>query len=108
MVKNRKQKEDSGCFLLVCTYCDKYRNDSVFWEEMDTSYIPVPAARISHGICPECLQEHFPDEFDALCDEGRIAVKEKIMPDNRVLYYCFFIVSNRGYLFGDYDKGQRL
>lgn len=108
MVKNRKQKEDSGRMLFVCMYCDKYRNDSGFWEEMYTSYIPVPAARISHGICPECLQEHFPDEFDALCDEGRIAVKEKIMPDNRVLYGCFFIVSNRGYLFGDYDKGQRL
>lgn len=108
MVENRRRKEDLGRSLFICMYCDKYRNDSGCWEEMYSAYFPVPLSRISHGICPECLQEHFPNEFASLCDEGRVAVKEKIMPDNRALYGCFFIVSNKGSLFDDYDKGQRL
>jgi hypothetical protein len=106
MGKRKTVKSDGSLF--ICTYCDKFRNDSGYWEEIHTSFVPVPAANISHGICPECLQTHFPDEFNELQDEGRIAVKEKIMPDNRVLYGCFFIVSNKGFLFGDYDRGQRL
>lgn len=92
----------------MCTYCDKHRNDAGYWDQVFDSYGSVPESRISHGICPECFQEHFPGEYTSLCKEGRIVVKERIMPDNRVLYGCFFIVSNKGNLYGEYDSEQRL
>jgi hypothetical protein len=108
MVESGSQKEEPDRSLFICMYCDKYRNDAGYWEKVYKSHALAPAARISHGICPRCYQEHFPDEYSSSCEEGEIAVREKIMPDSRLLFGCFFIVSNKGFLFGDYDKRQRL
>jgi hypothetical protein len=107
MVESRSEKEPLDRLLLICMYCHKYRNDAGYWELARDVCVSVPDERRSHGICPECLQKNFPDEYSSLCEEGKITVKEKIMPDNRVVFGCFFIVSNKGNIFGDYDKEQR-
>jgi hypothetical protein len=102
------QEEDPVRLLFVCTYCDKHRNDDGYWEQAYGFDECIYEGRISHGICPKCLKEHFPDEYSSLRKEGKIAIKEKIMPDSRVLYGCFFVVNNMGYLYGDYDREQRI
>jgi hypothetical protein len=107
MVESCSQKENQDRLLFICMYCDKYRNDAGYWEKARDLCASVPEERKSHGICPECLLKNFPDEYSSLCEEGKIDVKKKITPDNRALLGCFFIVSNKGCLFGDYDKGQR-
>ena len=84
------QKENLESLLLFCMYCDKYKNDTGYWEQKYGTIGTVPETRISHGLCPECFQEHFPVEYLSLCEEGKIVVKQKTMPNNKVLYVCFY------------------
>jgi len=79
---------DSRSVLLICTYCHKRKNASGYWDLRD-NLDSLNTERISHGICPECLRKQFPVEFASMCKEGKIELKEKNTPDNRVLYGCF-------------------
>ncbi len=47
----------------ICSYCKKIRDDAGFWQKVDRYIQDRTHAQFSHGICPECAKEHFP-EFD--------------------------------------------
>ena len=83
------QKESLEDLPLICIYCEKFKNDTGFWEQEYEYSRPFPEARKSHGICPECFQEHYPDEYISLREEGKIVIREKILPNSKVLYGCF-------------------
>jgi hypothetical protein len=74
---------------LICAFCDKYKNEAGYWEKEYEYYKTVTETRISHGLCPECFRDHYPDEYLSLRKEGRIVIKEIVMPNNKVLYGCF-------------------
>ena len=44
----------------VCCYCNKIRDDKGSWESVDVYIARHSAASVTHGICPECMNEHFP------------------------------------------------
>lgn len=46
--------------LPFCSYCKKIRDDDGYWERVDLYIASHMGAEISHGICPECAEEHFP------------------------------------------------
>lgn len=50
--------------LPFCSYCKKIRDDEGYWQQVDTFIRSHSQADISHAICPECAQEHFPEEYD--------------------------------------------
>lgn len=67
----RKQKEDledalaqiktlSG-LLPICAHCKKIRDDSGYWNQLEAFITDHSDATFSHGICPGCLDEHYPD-----------------------------------------------
>ena len=91
------KKECLEGFLSFCMYCGTHRNDAGFWEQV---------YKFNESV-PEGFQDHFPDKYISL-EKKRDTVSEKILPGKRELYSCFFIVNNKGCLFGDYDKEQRL
>ncbi len=93
--------------LLICTYCEKHRSDSGYWELVFDSHGSIPETCVSHGICPECLKEHFPGEYASLLAEGRLLIKKKILPGNRVIYGCFTTPEINEKLFENYDKKHR-
>lgn len=41
--------------LPICSHCRKIRNDSGYWDQLETFIQSHSAAQFSHGICPECL-----------------------------------------------------
>jgi PAS domain S-box-containing protein len=41
-------------FLPICSYCKKIRNDSNYWEQIESYISNHSNAVFSHGICPEC------------------------------------------------------
>jgi len=41
----------------VCCNCQREKADNNEWRE----YRPVSGKRVSHGICPHCLWELYPD-----------------------------------------------
>ena len=52
-------------FLPICAYCKKIRDDTGYWERMEVFISANSQAHFSHGICPECGEEHFPTVFPA-------------------------------------------
>ena len=52
--------------LPLCCYCKKVRNDEGFWEQVDSYITNHSQADISHGICPACMKEHYPEELASI------------------------------------------
>ena len=48
-------------FLPICSHCKKIRNDSGYWQNVENYISNHSGAKLSHGICPDCLKEHYPD-----------------------------------------------
>ena len=48
----------------ICSYCNKIRDDEGFWSRVETYVEKYTEAAFSHGICPDCAREHFPDMVD--------------------------------------------
>lgn len=49
--------------LPLCSFCKKIRDDSGYWEQVDSYIQKYSGAEISHSLCPECMKEHYPEEF---------------------------------------------
>ncbi len=45
----------------ICMYCKKIRNERDIWEQMEKYISDHSDALFSHGICPVCLQQHYPE-----------------------------------------------
>jgi hypothetical protein len=52
-------KELSG-LLPICAYCKKIRDANQYWDQVESYVSRHTNARFSHGICPECVEKHFP------------------------------------------------
>jgi len=49
--------------LPICSFCKKIRNQNGSWEVLE-HYITVHSeAEFSHGMCPDCAKQHYPDYF---------------------------------------------
>lgn len=46
--------------LPLCSYCKSIRDDNGEWQRIDIYLTHLFEAKVSHGICPGCMQEHFP------------------------------------------------
>ena len=57
-------------FLPICSYCKKIRDNTGYWERMEVYISANSQAHFSHGICPECGEEHFPAIYRADHTEG--------------------------------------
>jgi hypothetical protein len=53
-------KELKG-FLPICANCKKIRDDQGFWNQIEEYISKHSNARFSHGICPDCVREHYPE-----------------------------------------------
>lgn len=58
-----KVKQLSG-FLPICATCKKIRNDSGYWQQIDTYIRDHSEAVFSHSICPDCSRKLFA-EYEA-------------------------------------------
>ena len=45
----------------LCAYCHQVRTEAGAWERLDQYVRSRTDADFSHGMCPSCAQEHFPD-----------------------------------------------
>jgi|SRR5690349_20179997 len=44
--------------LPVCAWCHKIRNDSGYWQKLETYVAQHSDATFTHGMCPECFDRH--------------------------------------------------
>jgi hypothetical protein len=57
----------------ICSACKKIRDDQGYWNQIEWYISHHSAAEFSHGICPECLQQLYPE----LADEAIRAAQSK-------------------------------
>jgi PAS domain S-box-containing protein len=48
----------------ICAGCKKIRDDSGFWNQLETYIQAHSEAQFSHGLCPDCVQRLYPDIDD--------------------------------------------
>ena len=47
--------------LPICSFCKQIRNDQGAWQRLEEYIQHHSEAEFSHGICPKCAEEHYPD-----------------------------------------------
>ena len=47
--------------LPICMHCHRIRDDGQSWQRLEEYIGQHSDAAFSHGICPECLEEHYPE-----------------------------------------------
>jgi hypothetical protein len=48
----------------ICSFCKKIRNDKGYWDQVEVYVKEHTEADFSHGICPACMKQHYPDLVD--------------------------------------------
>ncbi|MBP1628324.1 MAG: diguanylate cyclase [Holophagaceae bacterium] len=48
-------------FVPICAKCKRIRDDQGFWEQVESYLTRHSSAIFSHGVCPECATELFPN-----------------------------------------------
>ena len=67
--------------LPICMHCHKIKNDEESWERLE-SYIQNRAdVKLSHGLCAECLDEHYPESEQEQM-EGELMKLKKLVEGN--------------------------
>jgi hypothetical protein len=47
--------------LPVCAHCRKVRTETGTWENMERFVAEHSEAQFSHGFCPDCIAQHYPE-----------------------------------------------
>lgn len=45
----------------ICAHCRRVRDDAGFWAAVEDYIARHSEAEMSHGICPDCMQVHYPE-----------------------------------------------
>jgi AmiR/NasT family two-component response regulator len=58
-----KVKTLSGLFP-ICASCKKIRDDEGYWHQVEVYIRDHSEAKFTHGLCPECTRELYPELFE--------------------------------------------
>ena len=47
--------------LPICSNCKKIRNDSGYWEQIETYIADNSEAVFTHSLCPDCAKKLYPE-----------------------------------------------
>jgi hypothetical protein len=48
-------------YLPICANCKKIRDDEGYWQQVEVYVRHHTDVQFSHGICPECMAQLYPD-----------------------------------------------
>lgn len=52
--------------LPICSYCKRVRDDHNYWNQIETYISAHSSAQFSHGICPQCYEQHIKPQLDTV------------------------------------------
>jgi len=58
-----------GAFLPICAHCKKIREDDGSWTSIEKYISDHSEAEFSHGLCPACVKELYPQYAERLSEE---------------------------------------
>jgi hypothetical protein len=47
--------------LPICASCKKIRDDRGYWNQLETYFQKHSQVQFSHGLCPDCIRQLYPD-----------------------------------------------
>lgn len=50
----------------ICSHCRQVRDDEGLWKQIEDYIRSHSEAMFSHGICPDCLKRHYPEQYKAI------------------------------------------
>ena len=50
--------------LTICSSCKMIRDDKGYWEAIEVYITENSEAEFSHGLCPDCARELYPDLYE--------------------------------------------
>ena len=53
--------KDLRGILPICAHCKKIRDDDGYWKQLETYFNKHAGIQFSHGICPKCAKELYPE-----------------------------------------------
>ena len=59
--KTQKELKILHGIISICASCNKIRNDQGNWQQLETYIHQHSEAVFSHGICPDCMEDLYPD-----------------------------------------------
>ena len=62
---NMEYHEAIDELLPICANCHRIRDGNGSWSQMDSAFLDHCDAELSHGICPSCAQELYPEFYHA-------------------------------------------
>lgn len=70
--------------LPICSICKKIRDDRGYWNQLEMYLSTHTDVKLSHGVCEECLEKHYPVVHARRCaceaSEGRTEVRQTSIP----------------------------
>jgi two-component system cell cycle sensor histidine kinase/response regulator CckA len=61
--------------LPICASCKKIRNDGGYWEQVETYIRSRSNAEFTHGICPDCVRQLYP-EYQSILGSAETPLRE--------------------------------
>jgi CheY-like chemotaxis protein len=56
--------KELNALLPICSYCKKIRDDKDYWQSVEGYISQHTDSKFSHGICPECYEQHVKPQFE--------------------------------------------
>lgn len=50
-----------GGIVPICSHCRRIRDDAGYWSQLEAYLAAHSDALVSHGLCPECFEKHYPE-----------------------------------------------
>jgi hypothetical protein len=59
-----------GGLLPICAHCKRIRDDGGYWHQVEQYISAHSQAAFTHGICPQCLRELYPNMADSVLESA--------------------------------------
>jgi sigma-B regulation protein RsbU (phosphoserine phosphatase) len=71
LLKLRSRLRQLEGLLPICSYCKRIRDEQQAWIPLDHYVATQASVRLSHGVCPECIETQLRPEIDQRKRERR-------------------------------------
>ncbi|MBN1217835.1 MAG: response regulator [Anaerolineae bacterium] len=61
--------------LPICSNCKKIRDDKGYWQQVEIYIERHSEAEFSHGLCPDCMRELYPDTYQKSVERRQDIIK---------------------------------
>lgn len=63
--------------LPICAKCKKIRDDKDYWHKLESYLTANLNVDLTHGLCPDCMEELYPAEMRTMREQGLLGRKAK-------------------------------